>query len=102
MTYARQVFWLPVQQWLTYRRCVSDLHRILRAMARQGNWTKDDLAKRERNSGKLVAKYLHAVTRVAQFNAYARLFSLWHIAHIPFVYLLLISAFVHVMAVHVY
>ncbi len=102
MTYARQVFWLPVQQWLTYRRCVADLHRILRAMARQGNWTKDDLAKRERNSGKLVAKYLHAVTRVAQFNAYARLFSLWHIAHIPFVYLLLISAFVHVMAVHVY
>ena len=102
ITYGRQVFWLPVQQWLTYRRCVSDLRRILRAMAHQGNWTESDLLKRERNSGKLAEKYLNAVTRVAQFTAYARLFSLWHIAHIPFVYLLLISAVVHVIAVHAY
>ncbi len=102
MTYGRQVFWLPLHQWLTYRRCVADLHRVFQVMARQGNWTEDDLSKRERNSGKLVAMYLHAVTRVAQFTAYARLFSLWHVAHIPFVYLLLISAVVHVVAVHAY
>jgi hypothetical protein len=49
-----------------------------------------------------VSMYLNAVSRVAQFTAYERLFSLWHVAHIPFVYLLIISSLVHVYAVHVY
>ena len=101
-TYARQVFWLPLQQWLTYRHCVSDLHRTLRALARQQQWSQESLLSREKYARALVRKYLNAVTRVAQFTAYARLFSLWHVAHIPFVYLLVISAIVHVIAVHAY
>jgi len=39
---------------------------------------------------------------VAQFEAYDRLFSLWHVLHIPFVYVLVVSAIAHVIAVHVY
>jgi hypothetical protein len=42
------------------------------------------------------------VVRVAQYSAYERLFALWHLAHLPFVYLLIISAVVHVIAVHAY
>jgi hypothetical protein len=49
-----------------------------------------------------VRRYLTAVVRVAQYTAYERLFSFWHLAHIPFVYLLVISAIVHVVAVHAY
>jgi hypothetical protein len=45
---------------------------------------------------------LQAVVRVAQYTAYERLFSLWHVAHLPFVFLLLLSAVVHVVAVHAY
>jgi hypothetical protein len=45
---------------------------------------------------------MDAVLRVAQVRAYERLFALWHVAHIPFVYLLIISGIVHVVAVHVY
>jgi hypothetical protein len=101
-TYTRQVFWLPVQQWLVYRRCVKDLRRVLHTLAQNGQWSTKDLSKRKRHSKKLVQQYLQAVTRVAQFTAYERMFSLWHIAHIPFVYLLVISAVVHVIAVHAY
>jgi hypothetical protein len=43
-----------------------------------------------------------AVVRVAQYTAYERVFALWHVAHLPFVYLLVISAVVHVVAVHAY
>jgi hypothetical protein len=102
LTYTRQVFWLPVQQWLAYRQCELDLRRSLRALAKKDRWTRKDLQKREKYSMKLVRQYLHAVTRVAQYTAYERLFSLWHVAHIPFVYLLVISAVVHVIAVHAY
>lgn len=45
---------------------------------------------------------LSAVLRHAQFSTYERLFSLWHVAHLPFVYMLAASAIVHVVAVHMY
>ena len=101
-THTRQVFWLPVQQWFAYRRCVSDLRRTLRVLSQREQWSTSDLLKQDRYARALVWKYLHAVTRVAQYTAYERLFSLWHIAHIPFVYMLVIGALVHVAAVHVY
>lgn len=101
-TYARQVFWLPAQQWFVYRKCVNDFQPVLNTLAKRDQWSKIDRDRREKHSKTLVIQYLNAVTRVAQFRAYERLFSLWHVAHIPFVYLLLISAAVHVFAVHVY
>lgn len=97
-----RVFWLPVQQWWTYRACVTELDEALTRLAARGNWDPKSHAKRQQLARKLVRRYLNAVVRVAQFTAYERLFSLWHVAHIPFVYLLVISSVVHVVAVHAY
>ena len=72
------------------------------AKGEQHQWTEKDLSRRQKHAQALVSEYLNAVTRVAQFTAYERLFSLWHVAHIPFVYLMFISAVVHVCAVHIY
>lgn len=102
LAHTRQVFWLPIQQWLVYRRCASELHVVMTQIALKKQWNMEEAAKRERHSKQLVNLYLNAVTRVAQFTAYERLFSLWHVAHIPFVYSLIISSLVHVYAVHVY
>jgi hypothetical protein len=101
-TYTRQVMWLPIQQWLTYRHCAGELKRVLGRLALRDKWSGKDLSRRTKHAKKLVDQYLNAVTRVAQYKAYERLFSLWHVAHIPFVYLLVISAVVHVVAVHAY
>jgi len=102
MTHLRQVFWLPVQQWVVYRQCSVEIKQALTALSRQGHWSSSDLARRQQHARTLVNQYLGAVTRVAQFSAYERLFALWHVAHIPFVYLMVISAVVHVVAVHAY
>ena len=40
--------------------------------------------------------------RVAQFSLYERLFALWHILHLPIFFLMVLSAIVHVVAVHMY
>ncbi|QCB45708.1 SLC45 family MFS transporter [Hydrogenophaga sp. PAMC20947] len=98
----RRVFWLPVRQWWTYRQCVRELQAPLALLAKQGGWDGENHEKRQRQARKLVRRYLNAVVRVAQFTAYERLFSLWHVAHIPFVYLLVLSSIVHVVAVHAY
>lgn len=49
-----------------------------------------------------VKDHLSRVRRVATFVAYERLFSLWHKVHLPFFYLLLVTAIIHVVAVHAY
>jgi len=101
-THLRQVFWLPLHRWQVYRHCSDEIKRVLTAMAKREHWTRHELARRKRHARNLVDQYLNAVTRVVQFSAYERLFSLWHVAHIPFVYLLVVSAIVHVVAVHAY
>lgn len=45
---------------------------------------------------------LRAAQRTAQFSTYERLFALWHVVHIPFLVMLVLTAIVHVVAVHVY
>ncbi len=102
LTHLRQVTLLPLQQQITYLRCVADLHRRLRELAAAQRWSTSDLRRRERRARRLAARYLDAVVRVAQYTAYERVFALWHLAHLPFVYLLVISAVVHVVAVHAY
>lgn len=45
---------------------------------------------------------LRVAQTTAQFSTYERLFSQWHTVHIPFLFMLLITALVHVVAVHAY
>jgi hypothetical protein len=98
----RAVFWLPVLQYLTYRQCAVELDALLPKMAANQNWTAQDLKRRRYRAKKMVDAYLNSVVRVAQFSAYSFLFSLWHVAHIPFVYVLIVTTLVHVYAVHAY
>lgn len=46
--------------------------------------------------------YVDTVCEASQLSSWERLFSLWHVVHVPFLYLLLISGIVHVVAVHMY
>jgi hypothetical protein len=101
-TWLRQVFVLPAQMWLLYFRCAAELLRPLRKLARQRGWSRSDLARRNYLARKLVRRYLTSVVTVAQFTAFERMFALWHVLHTPFVYILVISAVVHVIAVHMY
>jgi hypothetical protein len=45
---------------------------------------------------------LEAGRRIAEYKAYARLFSLWHVLHIPLFFMLLIAGIVHVIAINIY
>jgi len=49
-----------------------------------------------------VDRRLAATRRVAGFEGYERLFSLWHALHIPLIFIMVIAAVIHVIAVHVY
>ncbi|MBE9567535.1 MAG: pyridine nucleotide-disulfide oxidoreductase [Proteobacteria bacterium] len=50
----------------------------------------------------LISHYTFALRRTAAFKVYERLFSLWHILHLPLFFLMIITAIVHIFAVHIY
>lgn len=101
-THLRQVAVLPLQRWLARRHCVAEVRQRLDQLASGLKWSPQEVRQRERRACRLIDRYLDAVVRVAQYSAYERVFALWHLAHLPFVYLLVISAVVHVIAVHAY
>ena len=45
---------------------------------------------------------LDAARRVREHGVYVKLFSLWHVAHVPFFMMTLVAGIVHVISVHVY
>lgn len=61
-----------------------------------------DLEQRVTDYRKMIVSYLNAVRDASQFSTYERLFSWWHIFHVPLVYLMVFSALYHVYAVHFY
>ncbi len=84
------------------RRSIKEATRLLRMRGLAEGWTPEKLARRIKNRRSLIAAYIRAVQRVAQFGVFERLFSWWHILHVPLVYMLVLSAIAHVVAVHMY
>ena len=58
--------------------------------------------KLKRASSAYIRHFIRLVGRVAQFTLYERLFSLWHVLHMPLFFMMVISALLHVLAVHMY
>jgi hypothetical protein len=84
------------------RLCQREIDRALAAAAHAGGWDADTLRARRQRAQRLVARYIGSVRRVAQLAAYTRLFSLWHVLHVPFVFVMVVCAIAHVVAVHAY
>ncbi|MBT9595194.1 MAG: hypothetical protein IV094_04270 [Vitreoscilla sp.] len=49
-----------------------------------------------------VDEHLRQTLKVTQLAAWERLFALWHVLHLPFVYVMVLCAIAHVVAVHAY
>ena len=84
------------------RACLAEMLRELKLRAANEDWPRQKLVRRARARAMLIRHYVRAVLQVAQFGAWERLFSWWHMLHVPFLYMLVISAIAHVIAVHMY
>ena len=51
---------------------------------------------------RLISHYMLALRRVAAFRVYERLFSNWHMLHLPLFFMMIMTAVVHIFAVHLY
>ena len=93
---------LGLRAILARRWCVGSAARLLRALAEAEGWADEKRDRRIAVFSTFIGAYLHAVQRVAQFGVFERLFSWWHVLHVPLVFMLVLSAIAHVIAVHMY
>ncbi len=49
-----------------------------------------------------VQAYIRNIRTIARLSFYERLFSMWHLLHLPIFFMLIVTALIHVYAVHVY
>ncbi len=93
---------LPWVEWRIRLRCHQLLRVPLDQRAKERNWDTEKSLHRRQQFDALIHRYTSTVKRSAQLATFKRLFALWHVLHLPFVYLLAGSAVYHIVAVHMY
>ena len=91
-----------IRAHLVRKRCRHELMIALEARAAAAGWDRSQYRRALAKSTQLVDHYLDAVRRAAQLATYERVFSWWHVLHLPLVWLLVLSSITHVIAVHAY
>ena len=77
--------WLGLRARAIAARAHRQLKRAVQKQAVIESWDRGRQARRLHNGRNLIDAYLSSVLRVARFNTWVRLFSLWHVAHVPLV-----------------
>jgi len=77
-------------------RCARELRRILKTERHP------EFRGGASEAIRLSSSYLRECERVAEFSTYERFFSLWHMLHVPLIYILAACTVFHIMAVYMY
>jgi hypothetical protein len=75
---------------------------VLQQQASAAQWDRWTRRQRKTELLRYLRTYMRATRKVLEFHFYERLFSLWHVLHLPFFFMMLFSGIVHVVAVHMY
>jgi len=84
------------------RRLSVEARGLIKREAKRQGWPRRLRRDRLAAAVEIMTLHLAAVRKAAAFAFYERLFSLWHVLHLPLFILLVLAAIIHVVAVHFY
>ncbi len=93
---------IAIRTRIAYVRLNWILKKSLIARAIQSKAITEHRSHLESLTKRYIRNHLREVRNIAHLNLFERLFSFWHILHLPFFLMLCISAIVHIFAVHMY
>lgn len=70
----------------------------LEQTGREKHWSHEELVTQKKLASERIFGYVEAACSAARYATWVRLFALWHVVHVPFLYLLIITGIVHVIA----
>ena len=93
---------LSVQTRVIRARLLRQTRQLVKLEGRRRNWSRREQRERLTRISEIIILYFRAVLKAAEFAFYERLFALWHIFHLPLIFLMVLAAIVHIWAVHQY
>jgi hypothetical protein len=97
----RSLLWI-IKYYVVRTRLYLTIRRELHGRATNSDTMRANTKNLQKTANAYAAQQVRLMRQVAQLSLFERLFSLWHIFHMPLFILLVISALVHVLAVHMY
>lgn len=85
-----------------YRRLMTQVRREIMQKAMTSAVVGQHAERLEATISGYLHQHLGQVRQVTRFASFERLFSLWHIVHVPFFVMMILSGLFHVFAVHLY
>ncbi len=79
-----------------------DFNADMRARTRTGHWSNREARETLREGRARIRRYHDVLRKIASLAVYERLFAAWHVLHLPLFYMLILTAVIHVVAVHLY
>jgi hypothetical protein len=76
--------------------------RAIKSQSQRMNWQPAQLKQQRRVMRRYLGEFFTAARTVAGFSFFERMFSLWHLLHMPLFIMMVITGIVHVIAVHMY
>jgi hypothetical protein len=90
---------------LLFRKLIRELEDAMYMDANEKQWNEAQMKRLDQlyyHNEEFIQSYITGVQDIAQFGTYEKLFNLWHIFHVPLVYMLAFSAIWHVISVHMF
>jgi hypothetical protein len=93
---------IPVQSRLAQGHLVREANRLIHSNAKSENWGWNEQRRQKSRVKREIVSFVSSVSRAAQLTFWERVFSLWHLFHVPLFFVLIVSGVIHVVAVHLY
>jgi hypothetical protein len=94
--------WLGLKTRVLYWQMRGIAYRNIDEFAESSAVARQHRSRLRRATRQYLRRRLGEIRKVAQFGFFEKLFSLWHVIHVPFFLMMVLSAVVHVLAVHMY
>ncbi|MBL3527689.1 MAG: transcriptional regulator [gamma proteobacterium endosymbiont of Lamellibrachia anaximandri] len=98
------VNWLRIrfEAPLLYRHIQREFNRQLKQSAQELGWKPQRTRSYRKTVRLLIGTHKRASVRILELHFYERLFSLWHVLHLPLFFMMLVTGVIHIYAVHTY
>jgi len=93
---------LSVRGRWAYFVLLRKLRAALKLEQRHKRMTAAEVREHSRRARVYLTAYIAAIERITVFGFYEKVFSMWHVLHMPLFLMMLVSGVVHVIAVHMY
>ncbi|MFQ5559183.1 MAG: hypothetical protein ACE5FU_01175 [Nitrospinota bacterium] len=98
----RRIFFTGIIIRWTHFQLLRDLKHSIAEAVKNSNWTLEEADRNGSVVKRYISFYLSNIIQISYFRFYERIFSLWHLLHLPLFFLLILFCIVHVFMVHMF